>query len=58
MCDTSWSGRAKELESLEKSWKEFEEFVQWIKGRWSKRRSPDSATPEAESRGKPQPVTG
>ena len=58
MCDTNWSSRRKELESLEKSWQEFEAFVQWLKHRGSKRQTPESATPETESPGKPQPVTG
>ena len=58
MCDSNWSSRAKELESLEKSWKEFEDFVQWIKRRWSKPRAPAPATPETKSPGKPQPVSG
>jgi hypothetical protein len=58
MCDSNWSNKTKELESLQKSWREFEEFVEWLKHRWSKRRTPDSATPETESARKPQPVTG
>jgi hypothetical protein len=58
MCDTNWSGRRKELESLEKSWRELEDLVQSIKRRWSKRQIPDSAAPETESPTKPQPVTG
>lgn len=58
MCDTNWSSRGKELESLEKSWREFEEFVQWVKQRWSKRRAPEPGAPVTESPRKPQPVTG
>jgi hypothetical protein len=58
MCDTNWSSRGKELQSLEKSWREFEEVVQWIKHRWSKRRVPDPTATDTESSRKPQPVTG
>lgn len=58
MCDTNWSSRGKELASLEKSWREFEEFVQWIKHRWSKRRIPNPTAPGTETPRKPQPVGG
>lgn len=58
MCDSNWSSRAKELESLEKSWKAFEDLVQGLKHRWSKTQTPGSATPESESPDKPQPITG
>jgi hypothetical protein len=58
MCDTNWSSRRKELERLEKSWREFEEFVEWLKNRWSKRRAPDPVAPGTETPRKPQPVTG
>jgi hypothetical protein len=57
MCDTNWTDRRRELESLEKSWKEFEDFARWMKRRWSKRPTPDPASPQPESPVKPQPVT-
>ena len=49
MCDTHSSGRRKELESLEKSWREFEEFVEWLWQRGSRRESPDPAAPVPEA---------
>ena len=58
MCDTNWSSRRKELECLEKSWREFEEIGRWIKKRWAKRRAPNPAAPGTENPRKPQPVTG
>lgn len=58
MCDTFGTSRAKELERLEKSWQEFEELVQWVKHRWSRRDSPVPAETDAGPPGKAHPVTG
>jgi hypothetical protein len=58
MCDTHWSSRRKELECLEKSWREFEELVQWLRQRGSRQKAPDPAVPVPEAVPKPQPANG
>jgi hypothetical protein len=56
MCDSNWTSRGKELESLEKSWREFGEFARRVKQRWSKRRIPAPAAPGTETPRQPRPA--
>ena len=58
MCYSDWSSRAKELERLEKAWKEAEDLARRIMKPRPAGGAAAPRSPEKQPAQKPEPVTG